>query len=372
MPAHAVTAVVLGMAIGLVAWRPISAQEPGEATSPRAAPKPGASSDSISAAVSQLVAQLRRHPPQPSKAADRVAGLYMIEIGTGEVTLLADKPDAESTLCGSPSWSNDGKRIVFDAHRPDNVERAHLRTIELVAGESKVTDLGVGNCPTWSPAGDQIAFFLNPGGVPDAEPGVWLMNVDGSHRRRLGSSGRPKWSPDGRRFMLVDFSIPTDVTLMDSSGKTDVDLQIPELQIYTTPNWVSDGTIVAVVGRESGDTIALIDVTDPAQAKVKEVLWKANFKREGLDVRPTFPAYVPSSGLCVFIGRKAGKALYSVQRGQPDKLKRLEPTGSETTMRDVTLSPDGRYALFASGRTGRRQGGSAPAAPRPKEGGSRN
>jgi hypothetical protein len=51
-------------------------------------------------------------------------------------------------------------------------------------------------------------------------------------------------------------------------------------------------------------------------------------------------------------------------------LNRLE-LGSETTMRDVALSPDGRYALFASGRTGQRQGGS-PAAPRPKGGGSRN
>ena len=314
--------------------------------------------DTPVAAVSQLVEQLRRHPPQPSKAADRVAGLYMIEISTGEVTLVAEKPDAESTLCGSPAWSNDGKRILFDAGRPQQVQRARLRSIELAAGELKMSDLGVGNCPTWSPAGDQIAFFLNPGGVPDAEPGVWLMNADGSQRRRLGSFGRPKWSPDGRRFMLIDFAIPTDVTLMDSNGKTDVDLQIPDLQIFTTPAWVSDDTIVAVVGRESGDTIALIDVTDPAQGKVKEVLWKANFKREGLDIRPTFPAYVPSTGLCVFIGRKAGKALYSFQRGQADKLKRLEPGGTETVMRDLALSPDGRFALFASSRAGQRQGGS--------------
>jgi len=125
-----------------------------------------------------------------------------------------------------------------------------------------------------------------------------------------------------------------------------------ESTLCGSPSWSSDG---------------------PAQGKVKEVLWKANFKREGLDVRPTFPAYLPSTGLCVFIGRKAGKALYSFQRGQPDKLKRLEPAGSDKTMRDVALSPDGRYALFASGRAGQRQGGSAPAAgaPRPKESGSR-
>jgi hypothetical protein len=71
----------------------------------------------------------------------------MIEIGTGEVTLVADQPDTESTLCGSPAWSNDGKRILFDAGRPQQVQRARLKTIEAVAGELKVTDLGVGNCP---------------------------------------------------------------------------------------------------------------------------------------------------------------------------------------------------------------------------------
>src|ERR1017187_3309915 len=100
----------------------------------------------------------------PSKAADRVAGLYMIEVSTGEVTLVADQPDAGITYCGSSSWSNDGKRILFDAMRPEVVHQAHMKSIELIAGELKVTDVGVGNCPTFSPGGDRIAFLLNYGG----------------------------------------------------------------------------------------------------------------------------------------------------------------------------------------------------------------
>src|ERR1017187_7907802 len=59
----------------------------------------------------------------PSKAADRVAGLYMIEVSTGEVTLVADQPDAGITYCGSSSWLNDGKRILFDAMRPEVVQQ---------------------------------------------------------------------------------------------------------------------------------------------------------------------------------------------------------------------------------------------------------
>ncbi|MFI5454520.1 MAG: TolB family protein [Isosphaerales bacterium] len=364
MRAYAVTAAVLGLSILLVGWRPIPAQEPAPAESSKApAPKLNDGNEAIRSAVSQLVEQLRRHPAQPSKAADRVAGLYMIDVSTGEVTLIADPPDPSITFCGSPTWSNDGKRILFDAMRTTQVQLSRLKAIELVEGQLTVTDLGVGNCPTFAPAGDRIAFLLNHGGVPGAEAGVWLMQTDGSQRRLLGSYGRPKWSPGSRQFMLIDFAIPANVTLMDVRPERGGPLHIPDLQIYSTPNWASDGTIVAAVGSDFGDTIALIDVTDPAQGKVKEVLWKMNFKGKGLDVQPYYPAYLASTRRCVFIGKgKEGMALYSFQRGQADSPKRLEPEGYDSLMQDVALSPDGRYALFSSNRSGPRQRGSAPAA----------
>jgi Tol biopolymer transport system component len=324
-----------------------------------------------SAAVDQLVEQLRRHPPEPSKAADRVAGLYMIDVSTGEVTLVSDQPDEGVTFCGSPIWSYDGKRILFDAMGAEGVHRARIKAIEVIAEELTVTDLGVGNCPTSSPAGDRIAFWLNPGGVPGAEAGIWLMQTDGSQRRLLGSFGRPKWSPDSRQFMIIDFAIPAQVTLMDVKPDKSGTLRIPGLQFYSVPSWASDGTIVAVVGAEFGDTIALVNVTDPAQGKVTEVLWKMNFKGKGLGVSPLYPAYTASTGRCDFIGKgNEGMALYSFRRGQADPPKRLEPEGYDTLIQDVALSPDGRYALFSSNRTGQRQRGSRPAAgaPRRKEG----
>ena len=93
---------------------------------------------------------------------------------------------------------------------------------------------------------------------------------------------------------------------------------------------------MAVVGAGSGDTIALLDVTDPAQGKVKEVLWKMNFKGNGLNVQPSYPAYVTSTGRCVFIGQsREGLALYSFERGQADPPKRLEPAGYDSLVQDV-------------------------------------
>jgi len=356
------TAALLGLSIVLAAWRPIPAQEPRPAESSKAsAPQSKDGNAAVSAAVDQLVAQLRRHPAQPSKAADRVAGLYTIEVSTGEVTLIADPPEPSTTFCGSPSWSNDGKRILFDAMRTTEVHLSHLKAIELVGGKLTVTDLGVGNCPTSSPSGDRVAFLLNHGGVPGAEAGVWLMQADGSQRRPLGAFGRPKWSPDSHQFMLIDFSIPAHVTLMDVTPEKSGPLQIPDLQIFSTPNWADEGTIVAVVGSDAGDTIALLDVTDPAHGKVKEILWKMSSKGKEYDVQPTYPAYLASTRRCVFIGTsREGMALYSFQRRQADPPKRIEPAGYDSLMQDVGLSPDGRFALFSSNRSGPRQRGSAP------------
>jgi Tol biopolymer transport system component len=363
------SAAVLGLSTVLVAGHPHSAQESRPAQSSQApAPKSIDAKDAIRAAVDQLASEIRRHPAEPSKAADRVAGLYLIEIATGEVTLVADQTDPRVTFCGSPAWSNDGKRILFDAMRTTEVQLARIKAIEVVAGKLTQTDLGVGNCPTASPTGDRVAFLLNSGGVPGAAPGVWLMQADGSRRRELGSYGRPKWSPDSRQFMIIGFATPAPVTLMDVRPEKSGPLQIPNLQIFSIPSWASEGTIVAVIGSNSGDTIALLDVTDPSNGRVTDILWSS--KAKGLGIQPTYPAYCTQTGRGVFIGSgKDGMALYSFERGAASPPKRLEVEGNDSLMQDVALSPDGRYALFSSNRAGPRHRGSPPAAgtPRPKQ-----
>jgi hypothetical protein len=358
---------MLPVSLVLVAWRSIPAQEPSTAPTPAAAAaKSNGPDDTICSAVSQLVEQLRRYPAEPSKAADRVAGLYLGDVATGEVTLIADRPDSGVTFCGSASWSNDGRRILFDAMRPEEVHRAHMKTIELIDGKLTMKDLGVGNCPAFSPTGDQIAFLLNSGGVPGAQAGVWVMQADGSPRRRLGHFGRPRWSPDGRQLMLVDFGIPAHVTLMDVEGKNFRRVQFSELQLYSAPNWLSDGSIIAVVGAGFGDTIAFLDLTDPSHGKVKEVLWKMTFKGPGIGANPHGPVYAASAGRCVFVGGSPeGMALFSFKRVQAGLPKRVEPTAYDALLQDLAMSPDGRYVLFSSNRFGPRQRGSARATDAP-------
>jgi hypothetical protein len=373
MRGHAVTLILawLGLSIVLSIVQPIAAQEPRSAISPSL---PATKSndqkakDAIKSAVDELALQLQLHPPETSKAGDRVAGVYMADVATGEVTLIADQPEPDVTFCGSAAWSNDGKRILFDAMRPEKVAHAHMKVIELVGGKLTTTDLGVGNCPSFSSSGDQIIFLLNGGGLRGVQGGIWSMKPDGSGRRRLGSWGRPELSPDGRKLLLDSFRIPATVTLTDVGSEERQPVLLQNLQIHSIPHWAGDGMIVAATGAGFGDSIALVDVTDPAQAKVKEILWKMSFKGEGPDVQPIAVAYRPGAGRCVFAAKPtipatSDLALYWFDRGPASIPKRVEKEGGESLLQDLALSPDGRYVLFTSNRTGPRQRGTASHAP---------
>ena len=332
---------LLGLSTVLVAGDVVRAQEAKVAAAGKVAP---------GLAVRQLVEQLRRYPARPSPEARQV-GLFLIDADGGQPTLIANEPDRWLIQCASPTWSHDGKQILFDA-TPGTADftLSRIKALDLNGGRLELRDLGPGNCPSFSPSDDRIAFLLNVGTVPGATAGVWLMRADGSERRLLGGSGRPRWSPDTRQFMLIGFGDPCDVTLMDARPEMSGVLHIPDYNIFSVPSWAGEGTIVAVIGAaDAGDTIALIDVSEPGHGKVKDVLWKQG---KGLDVKPYHPAYSPVTRRCVFVGKDAGKgrALYAIDPGKPGPPSRLEPAGFDNLIQDPVFSPDGRYVAFSSDR----------------------
>jgi hypothetical protein len=108
---------------------------------------------------------------------------------------------------------------------------------------------------------------------------------------------------------------------------------------------------VTAIGATEGVTNALVDVSDPRQSKVKEVLWR---KSRGPDVKPFCPIYSATTRRCIFAGSDAkGMALYSVTQGDAGPAKPLAPEVRHQWIGDLAYSPDGRYILFSGGATGR-------------------
>jgi len=268
---------------------------------------------------------------------------------------VASEPRGELTYIGSPSWSFDGQRILFDASPTGkDWRKTRLKLIDTSKTPATTTDLGAGNCPAMSPDGRTTAFLLNPGAVEDAPHGLWLMDADGSNRRHLGGFGCPKWSPDGSKLLLVGFGRPLPLSVMDVKTKAERPIQLADHKVWSIPSWAGDSnTLVAIVHSATGAGIAMVDIAEPERAKVKQILWR---RGDRLAVGPAFPVFSPDTGRCIFVGREEkGMALYSISIGNYDPPQRLEAKGYDNKIASLALSPDDRYVLFCSDRADAKQ-----------------
>jgi Tol biopolymer transport system component len=302
----------------------------------------------VSGAVDRMAEQLRQGPFERTPDDER-AGLYLLDLADGKSTLITDEPAPGLTNCGSPRWSPDGRRILFDASPGKNWRETHMKSIDLGEDRLKITDLGFGNCPSFSPDGKEIAFLSNNDEGMGLALGIWIIQAEGQSRRPLDVYGSPQWSPDGRKILVVHFGSPVQSSILDVETGAETPLNFPGYRIHPSPRWAGPDTVVAAATSDEGTAIALFDVSNPDEAKVKEVLWK---KGDRLDADPMYPVFSPATGRCVFVGKTdEGRALYSVQRGSFGPPRRAEERGFDGRLAGLEFSPDGRFLLYCSDRS---------------------
>jgi tol-pal system beta propeller repeat protein TolB len=104
----------------------------------------------------------------------------------------------------SPSFSPDGKQVVFMSPRPltpqlytMNVDGTGLRLLTPVVAGKRSYRTGA----DWSPAGDKIAFQQQAGDFQ-----VWVIGVKDRVMTQLTNEGEnedPSWAPDGRHLAIT-------------------------------------------------------------------------------------------------------------------------------------------------------------------------
>jgi Tol biopolymer transport system component len=160
------------------------------------------------------------------------------------------------TFATTPSWSLDGKRILFSVYYESNKDsEIHIFDIE---SRNAVTFVITGSvdplCPVWSPDNEQIAFSS----FREAVSRIYVIDADGTNLHQLtnyrpdvipiADEELPAWSPDGKYLTFLrtiesykDKSREAAFYRIKSDGSDEQRLN------YSYPAWSPDDKAIAYV-----------------------------------------------------------------------------------------------------------------------------
>ncbi len=262
------------------------------------------------------------------KGSFRTKFTYIVD-SSGEKELhIMDWDGYNSTLIESKglplvhNWSDDGQHIYYSSERNrkwriiklDRKKRVKEQ-IHASEGINLVGDIHKG----------RIAFSSSKGG----SPAIYLMNTDGSGRRKItksfGIDISPVFSPDGSRIAFVsDRGGSAQVYTMDADGRNQKRLTFGS-SYNQSPAWSLDGKWISYVRRQDGKNQIFMIKSDGTGAR--------QLTFEGNNEHPTFSP----NGLFIAFdsNRDGGRGIYVMRlngEGQrkitSDKVRALIPRWS--------------------------------------------
>jgi Tol biopolymer transport system component len=193
-------------------------------------------------------------------------------------------PPGEASFDDNPSWSPDGKSILYRRQLHDRpghglwIVSAEGASKSQVGPQAPNAIVDSYDEPEWSPDGRWIVFTSGPADAPQGPSGnpgtaIWLMTIDGAEIKRLthgpDSDSSPTFSPDGSRIAFLRGRTAEDGTgerallSMDLDGGNVAPVLVgtppdphPQLPLgYLRAAWSPDGGQFALAYREDLYTI---------------------------------------------------------------------------------------------------------------------
>jgi Tol biopolymer transport system component len=161
--------------------------------------------------------------------------IYVMNADGSEETRLTNDPCSTDR---HPRWSPDGSKIAFtgDCGRRDTTTQIYVINAD-GSGRTRLThELTSNSDPSWSSDGRRIIYT--------SRNGISVMNADGSGQTPLGVSGDdPSWSPNGHLILFkrfVDFESADEIFVMNADGTGETRLTTaPSYDFH--PQWLRPG-----------------------------------------------------------------------------------------------------------------------------------
>ena len=206
------------------------------------------------------------------------AEIYVMDTDGGNQQNLTNNPASDH----SPSWSPDGKRIVFvsdrDGHAKDGIHGRPTSEIYVMdadgGNQQNLTNhRGDDGSPSWSPDGKRIVFSSDrdQGRDDPHNSEIYVMDANGGNQQNLTNSPNddryPSWAPDGKRIVFSSsreghfrniLRITDEIYVMDADGGNEQRLTENRNNDWQ-PVWSPDGERIAFSSDTQGD-VRIFDI----------------------------------------------------------------------------------------------------------------
>jgi Tol biopolymer transport system component len=274
-------------------------------------------------------------------AEPRSAAIFTMKPDGSDVELFIALPG--KVWNGSPTFSPDGTKVAFDASTElKGGPASHIFVTSVKSPLGTVEDLGLGNCPAWSPDGAQIIFDVQARNPAKAKVGVWTMNSDGTDRKWLCEGERGRWSPDGTRI-AVRSSHEGFPSLYVVTPRFRKRILHEDYERVVGAIWSPDSSKLAFIGQRNGQSELAI-VSAKGEDDSFSVRWRGNIGWQ--------PSWSPDGKqILLWVKDEAGaERLHLISSTGDDGPQEIPGQGGTSFNSDATWSPDGARIIFASDR----------------------
>ena len=243
--------------------------------------------------------------------------IYVMDVNGGNQQNLSNNRSDDR----DPSWSPDGKRIVFfsnrDGHAIDGRPTSEIYVMDADGSnpQNLTNDRNDDRYPSWSPDGKRIAFASSRvafnGKIPQSLE-IYVMDADGQNLQRLTDSPffddrHPSWSPDGKRIVFgarreehfeTKFAITYEIYVMDADGGNQQRLTENRKNDWG-PSWSPDGKRIAFASDRKGDLVNIEIYVMDADGGNEHRLTENR-------VHDTFPSWSPDGERIAFYSNRDG------------------------------------------------------------------